>query len=103
MIRKGVKHRPPQKAIVLKRRTAFGRGDQFWQPKVVWGDQIWQLKVVLPRPLLAAKCGPQTTFREDYFWRDRLRPCYAATSHELRCEEERAMEALPWALGFDRS
>jgi len=46
MIRKGVKHRPPQKAVVLKRGTAFGRGDQFWQPKVVWGDQIWQLKVV---------------------------------------------------------
>ena len=97
MIRKGVKHRPPQKAIILKRGTAFGKGDQFWQPKVVWGDHIWQLKVVCADHSWLQKVIPGQLFGRTTSGMTGLDLAIAnaATSHELQCEEERAMEALP--------
>ena len=50
----------------MKRGTVFGKGDQFWQPKVVWGDQIWQLKVVRATTFSCQKWSP------DHFWLPKL-------------------------------
>jgi len=51
----------------LKRGTLFGKGDQFWQPKVVWGDQIWQLKVIWADHFWLPKMVPGPLFDRTTF------------------------------------
>ena len=66
MIRKGVKHRLPRKAVVLKTGTAFGGGDNFGSQNLSGGPNL-AAESGLPRPLLAANSGPRTTFGRTTF------------------------------------